>query len=298
MDLPDDLTTEASHSASRDLDRMSPLEIVELMCDEDRSVVAAVAAKTEAIAAAVAAVGDRLAAGGRLFYVGAGTSGRLGMLDAAECPPTFNTHPDTVQGLIAGGEGAVRTAVEGAEDSADQGATDLRQRELSRADVVVGIAASGFTPYVRGAIDHARAVQACTIAITCNEASPLADAVDHPIVVVVGPEIVAGSTRLKAGTATKMVLNMLSTGAMVRLGKTYGNLMVDLQATNSKLRTRTVRLLRRLTDLGEDAATELLATCDGELKTAVVVARRDVSPEEARARLRGTGGQLRCALEG
>jgi len=292
----DHRVTEASNSSSTDLDLLDSAEIVRLMNAEDAKVVAAVAERVDAIGAAVDALADRLRQGGRMFYVGAGTSGRLGILDASECPPTFSSDPEMVQGVIAGGPRAVVSAVEGAEDDVAQAAIDLDQRQLRAGDCVVGIAASGSTPYVLGAMQHARTAGCLTVAVTCNVRTPLAELADHPLEVVVGAEVLTGSTRLKSGTATKMVLNMLSTGVMVRLGKTYQNLMVDLQATNAKLRTRAMRLLLRLTDLDPDAAQELMAACDGSLKVSVVAARLGLSPAQAHARLAENDGGLRAAL--
>lgn len=290
------LTTEAVNPASAELDRLSTLDLVRLINAEDARVAAAVAAQSEAIARAIDTIADRLAAGGRLVYVGAGTSGRLGVLDASECPPTFNAEPGQVVGVIAGGDRALRHAVEGAEDAREAAVDDLRALSLDANDVLVGITASGTAPYVIAALDEARAARAGTIALTCNAATPAADHADLAIAVVVGPEVLAGSTRMKAGTATKLVLNMLSTGAMVRLGKTYGNLMVDLQASNNKLVRRARRILRRLSGLEEKAAEALLAACDGELKTAILVARLDIDAGEARRRLSAANGRLREAL--
>lgn len=264
---------------------------------EDARVATAVAAAAEAIARAIGLVAIRLANGGRLIYLGAGTSGRLGVLDAAECPPTFSTPPGLVLGLIAGGSKALTTAVEGAEDRPALAVADLAAVEVGPLDVVVGIATSGRTPYVIGGLSHARSLGCTTIGFACTPEPELADVSDEVIIVEVGPEIIAGSTRLKAGTATKMVLNMLTTGAMVRLGKTYGNLMVDLRATNSKLLIRSRRLVARLAEVSEEQAEQLLAACDGELKTAVVSRVRGVSPAEARQRLAAAGGQLRQALQ-
>ncbi len=248
------------------------------------------------IGAAIEAISDRLKRGGRMFYLGAGTSGRLGILDASECPPTFNTDPELVQGLIAGGDPAIRSAVEGAEDDENLAVTDLRACSLRSEDCVVGIAASGTTPYVLAGVRYARGQHCLTIGISCNHGAPLAELTDHPLQLLVGPEVLAGSTRLKAGTATKMVLNMLSTGVMVRLGKTYGNLMVDLQATNEKLRARALGLLQRLTGLAEPAAAALMAKCGGELKTSIVSYRLSLAPELARARLAENDGVLRRSL--
>lgn len=292
-----EMTTEAVNPESADLDRLTTSELVRLMNAEDAKVAAAVAAAADTIAAAIDTIAARLEQGGRLVYAGAGTSGRLGVLDAAECPPTFNADPDQVIGLIAGGEEALLHAVEGAEDSRELGVADLDGIPLSAQDVLVGIAASGGTPYVLGALDRAREVGAATIGFTCNAGAPINDHADTTITVVVGPEVLAGSTRMKAGTATKMVLNMLTTGAMVRLGKTYGNLMVDVQASNDKLVRRTSRLVCRLTGLGEADAKELLRRCDGELKTAVVSHRLGIDAATARARLAAAQGRLRAALD-
>jgi N-acetylmuramic acid 6-phosphate etherase len=291
------LTTETPNPASERLDELSPLEIVLLMNAEDAKVAAAVASEAKHIAQAIELIADRLAQGGRLIYVGAGTSGRLGVLDATECPPTFNTPPEMVVGVIAGGPQAMFQSVEGAEDIGPAAVEDLWQLKLSEKDVVVGIATSGRTPYVLAALRFARQVGAYTIGITCNEGAELAKDCDLVIAPIVGPEVLAGSTRLKAGTATKMVLNMLSTGAMVRLGKTYGNLMVDLRATNSKLMDRARRIVATLTGLSRDEAERLLERCNGEVKTAIVVHQLGLTPEEARQRLASCGGRLRQALQ-
>jgi N-acetylmuramic acid 6-phosphate etherase len=290
------LTTEAANPDSADLDKLSSIELVRLINTEDAKIAAAVAEQTEVIAAAVDLIAASLADGGRLIYLGAGTSGRLGVLDASECPPTFNADSGQVLGLIAGGDGALRHAVEGAEDSAHLAAEELRKLRLSAKDVVVGIAASGTTPYVLGALDEARSVGAVTIGLTCNRDAPIAAHADIGIAVVTGPEVLAGSTRMKAGTATKMVLNMLTTSAMVRLGKTYGNLMVDMRASNEKLVGRSLRILQSLSGLTPDEARVVLDTSGGELKTAIVTQRLGVSAEEARQRLQAAGGRLRIAL--
>lgn len=265
---------------------------------EDAKVIDAVAEQADAVAAAIDVIADRLAGGGRLIYIGAGTSGRLGVLDAAECPPTFSTPPELVVGLIAGGPEALTRAIEGAEDRPESGAHDLQQVRLSRKDVVVGIATSGRTPYVIGGLEHARTVQAYAIGLSCNADSELATVADLMIVPVVGPEVISGSTRLKAGTATKMVLNMLSTGAMVRLGKTFGHIMVDLRATNSKLQARSLRIVSQLAGVDWHRATELLSECGGEVKTAIVAHLRNVPPDESRRLLQAANGHLRQALDG
>jgi N-acetylmuramic acid 6-phosphate etherase len=294
--MHENLTTEATNPDSADLDSLSSVELVRLINAEDAKIAAAVAKQTEVIAEAVDVIAARLADGGRLIYLGAGTSGRLGVLDASECPPTFNADPEQVVGVIAGGDRALRHAIEGAEDSADLAAEDLRKLKLSTKDVIVGIAASGTTPYVLGALDEARSVGAATIGVTCNRDAPITAHADICIAVVTGPEVLSGSTRMKAGTATKMVLNMLTTASMVRLGKTYGNLMVDLRASNEKLVGRSLRILQTLSGLSADEARTVLDACGGELKTAIVSQRLDISAAEARQRLLAASGRLRAAL--
>ena len=291
------LTTEARNPASEGLDGLSALELVRLINAEDAKCAEAVAQQAEAIAKGVEVVAHRLSHGGRLVYIGAGTSGRLGILDASECPPTFNADPKQVVGLIAGGPGAMLKAVEGAEDSPELAAEDLRKIDLCSHDVLVGIATSGRTPYVIGALDYARSQGTYTIALTCNRDALMNSRADLSITPIVGPEVLSGSTRMKAGTATKMVLNMLSTGAMVLMGKTYGNLMVDMQATNFKLTERAKRIVVALTGITSDEAAELLKRCGGELKTAIVSQRLHLAPEAARAALQAARGHLRQALE-
>lgn len=294
--LPPSASTEARNQASMSIDSLSALEIVQLMNQEDARVAAAVAAESEVIATAIELIAQRFRVGGRLIYMGAGTSGRLGVLDASECPPTFSVKPAMVIGLIAGGKAALTSAIEGAEDRRDAGASDLQQLELTAHDVVMGIASSGRTPYVIGGLEYARSVNASTIGFACNAGSALIPLSDIMITPVVGPEVVTGSTRLKAGTATKMVLNMLTTGAMVLIGKTYGNLMVDLTATNEKLKDRSQRIVSELTGLAPDAARSLLNQCHGQVKTAIVSHRGQVSPDEAQKILLEHGGHLRRAL--
>jgi N-acetylmuramic acid 6-phosphate etherase len=293
----DRLTTEARNPVSENIDELSPLEIVRLMNAEDAKVAESVGRVAESVARAIEAIADRIRRNGRLIYIGAGTSGRLGVLDAAECPPTFNSPPEMVLGLIAGGYAALTRAVEGAEDHPELAAEDLRRIHLSAQDVVVGIATSGRTPYVIGGLQFAREIGAYAIGLACNDESALAEAADLMITPIVGPEVISGSTRLKAGTATKLILNMLTTGTMVQLGKTYGNLMVDLRATNQKLLLRTRRITAMLTGLSEDQAEQQLVACNGELKTAIVASRRQVSAQVAREILQQAGGQLRKALE-
>lgn len=290
--------TEARNQASQDIDRLTALQLVQLMNAEDAGVAEAVGREAHHIAAAIDVIADRLSRGGRLIYMGAGTSGRLGVLDASECPPTFSTPPELVVGLIAGGRDALTRAIEGAEDDGQQGVEHLQSVHLTAADVVVGIATSGRTPYVIAGLQYARSLGAFTIGLACNSGSALTTVADLMLTPVVGPEVITGSTRLKAGTATKMVLNMLTTGTMVRLGKTYGNLMVDLRATNVKLRDRAQRIVSELTGLTASAAQAILTDCDGELKTAIVAQRCGVPPAVARQRLATAGGHLRLALAG
>ncbi|MEM7473369.1 MAG: N-acetylmuramic acid 6-phosphate etherase [Planctomycetota bacterium] len=290
-------TTEQRNPASTHLDSMSAVEIVRLMNSEDQNALTAVGGVAKELARAVEAVAAAFRAGGRLIYIGAGTSGRLGVLDASECPPTFNSDPSQVVGIIAGGQTALTRAIEGAEDSAEQGREDVQATDLASNDVLVGIATSGRTPYVLGAVEYAKSLQCTTIGISCNAGCELEQQSDIAITAVVGPEVVSGSTRLKAGTATKLILNTLTTGAMVLIGKTLGNLMVDLRATNSKLIDRTQRIVSELTGLDPAPAVSLLSRCDGELKTAVVAHLADCSPSEARDLLLQAGGHLRCVLE-
>jgi N-acetylmuramic acid 6-phosphate etherase len=268
-----------------------------LINQEDAKIAAAVGAEAERIAAAIEIIAERFKQGGRLIYIGAGTSGRLGVLDAAECPPTFSSDPALVVGLIAGGNSAMFRAVEGAEDHPDLAAEDLKQLELSPHDALVGIATSGRTPYVIGGLKYARSIGTIAIGVSCNQASAMEPDTDLLICPVVGPEVLSGSTRMKAGTATKMVLNMLTTGAMVRIGKTYGNLMVDLSATNEKLKQRSLRLVKTFTGLEDAAAAQLLADCGGLLKNAIVAHCCGLSPTEAARRLQAAEGHLRTALE-
>jgi len=294
----DHLTTEQNNPESVAIDQMDPIQIAMLMNREDLKVVAAVERVLPDIARAIEMVTERVQAGGRLIYIGAGTSGRLGVLDASECPPTFNTPPALVVGLIAGGHRALTNAIEGAEDNRQAGEEDLRGVELDAKDVVCGIATSGRTPYVLGGLAYARSLGAATLGVTCNAVSELSEVSDVLIAPVVGPEILSGSTRLKAGTATKMVLNMISTGTMIRIGKTYGNWMVDLRATNVKLKDRSIRIVSGITGLDRERAESLLARCDGEVKTAIVSQALGVEKIEAQLRLKVAGGRLRTAIQG
>jgi N-acetylmuramic acid 6-phosphate etherase len=291
--------TERRNPRTVDIDRASPLEIADMMAAEDALVPGAVAIHRKAIARSIEMAEKAFRAGGRLFYVGAGTSGRLGILDASECPPTFGTNPKLVQGIIAGGKPAITRAQEGAEDRLSDGARDLDAHRLEARDFVVGIAASGTTPYVRGALTHARKRGASTGLIACSPPpADLLDVVDVAIVPLVGPEVIAGSTRLKAGTATKLVLNMITTGAFIRMGKTYGNLMVDLQATNAKLRVRSVRMIAEVCRVNDDTARRLLRAARGRVKTAIVMQALGVTRAEADRRLVQADGRVREIVPG
>src|SRR5579884_3688520 len=291
------LETEKINASSADIDRMSALEMVQVMNAEDAKVAAAVQQELPQVARAIEAIAERMRRGGRLIYFGAGTSGRLGALDAAECPPTFNLPQEKVVGCIAGGEFALWQSVEDLEDSVEAGRADAAKVVVTDADAVVGIAASGRTPYVLGAIAYAKEQGALTIGLACNKQTPLEQEVEIMIAPVVGPEVISGSTRLKAGTAQKMVLNMLSTGTMILLGKTFGNLMVDVQATNRKLRRRAITIVQQATGMGQAAAEALLAACNGEAKTAILAGRANIAPALARERLAAHGNNLRAALE-
>ncbi|WP_405599240.1 N-acetylmuramic acid 6-phosphate etherase [Streptomyces sp. NBC_01410] len=291
------LTTEAFRPELADIDRLPTHEIARIMNGEDVTVPAAVAERLPQIAAAIDATAERMSRGGRLVYAGAGTAGRLGVLDASECPPTFNTDPAEVVGLIAGGPDAMVTAVEGAEDSKELAAADLDALRLTADDTVVGISASGRTPYAVGAVEHARTRGALTIGLSCNAGSALGTAADHGIEVVVGPELLTGSTRLKAGTAQKLVLNMISTITMIRLGKTYGNLMVDVRASNEKLRARSRRIVALATGATDEEIEAALAATDGEVKNAILTILGGVDGPTAARLLTESQGHLRAALQ-
>lgn len=268
------LTTEQRNPATANIDKCSTLEMVRLINDEDKKVAAAVEKVLPQIADAVDLIAQKISGGGRLFYIGAGTSGRLGVLDASECPPTFGVDAELVQGIIAGGNFALTNAVEGAEDDTSAAAVDLDAKNFSSADILVGIAASGRTPYVLSAINHAKNLGAKTIGVSCVENSALAKIVDLAITPITGAEVVTGSTRLKAGTATKLVLNTLTTGAMIRLGKVYGNLMVDVRATNDKLRDRARRIVIAATGCSDAQAADALEKSGGHAKSAIVFLNR------------------------
>ena len=291
------LTTESRNAASENIDTLSTLEMLKVINAEDQKVALAVEAELPAIAGAVDAITAAFAAGGRLIYCGAGTSGRLGILDASECPPTFGTPREQVVGLIAGGKTAILQAVENAEDSREMGEQDLRNLALSERDVVVGIAASGRTPYVIGALTYARSVGAKTAAIACNRNSEIGKLADFAIEPLVGPEVVTGSSRMKAGTAQKLILNMLTTGAMIRSGKVFGNLMVDVEATNAKLLQRQVNIVVQATECTPAQAEAALNACDRHCKTAIVMLLADVSADDARALLSTSRGFIRQAIQ-
>jgi len=291
------LDTEKVNPSTTAIDRMSPLEIVQVINAEDAKVALAVQQVLPHIARAIEEIATKLRRGGRLIYAGAGSSGRLGALDASECPPTFNVPQTMVLACIAGGSQALDQAHEDLEDSQEAGQADLASLAVSGADAVVGITASGRTPYVRGAIAYAKQQAALTIGLVCNANTPLEQEVEIMIAPLVGPEVITGSTRLKAGTAQKMVLNMLSTGTMILLGKTFGNLMVDVQATNYKLQQRALSIVQQATRLDEQAARTLLDATGGEVKTAILVAQSNISPDQARERLTAHGYVLRAALE-
>jgi N-acetylmuramic acid 6-phosphate etherase len=291
------MLTEAQNPATMQIDSLPTREIVAAITNEDASVVPAVAAVGDAIAELVDRVVEGMQQGGRLFYVGAGTSGRLGVLDAAECPPTFNTPPGLVVGLIAGGAKALTQPIEAIEDQPESGRADIAAHNIGSHDVVLGIAASGRTPYVLGALAEARERGAVVAGLACTHPSPLAEVVDIMIAPLVGPEVISGSTRMKAGTAQKLVLNTLSTAVMIRLGKTFGNLMVDVQALNSKLRQRTINIVATATGIDRAEAQAVLAQANEEPKTAIVMVLAQVSADEARQRLAKSQGHVRAALQ-
>ena len=290
------LLTEQANPRSSALDTLSSEQLVDLFCQEDLRAQEAIAAAAPALATAVEAIAERLRHGGRLFYLGAGTSGRLGVLDAAECPPTFCSDPELVQGVLAGGAPALLRSSEGLEDLFDAGRHDLEARGFAAADALVGIAAGGTTPYVHGGLEHARAIGALAIAMACVPAEQVPMPCDIDIRLLTGPELLTGSTRLKAGTATKMALNILSTGVMVRLGKVYGNRMVDVAVTNAKLEDRALRILEDLGDVPRSEGRSLLERSGGSVKLALRMASQGLDVAAARQRLERCGGQLRLAL--
>jgi len=291
-----DKITEKQNPISTAIDKKSTREILEIISHEDAGVAGSVAEALSDIQQFIDALVPRLYRGGRLFYVGSGTSGRLGVLDAAECPPTYRTDPEMVQGIIAGGNEAMIRSLEGAEDITDVGAKAVLDYNITKMDVVLGITASSSTPFVLGALEKAKQLRALTGILICNK-SPELPFVDHILSIIVGPEVITGSTRMKAGTATKMALNMITTTAMIKLNKTYGNLMVDLKASNQKLWDRGARIISHLTEMNYDDALELLKSADGEVKTAVVMSKLKIEIKDARKHLSEKQGSLRKTLD-
>ena len=288
----DKLPTEQRNPNTENIDRLSTIDMVRRINDEDKKVAFAVERELDSIALAVDAIAEALAGGGRLIYCGCGTSGRLGVLDAAECPPTYSTDPEMVKGVMAGGESAMFRAAEGAEDNAEAGRKDMEELGLSGKDVLVGIAASGRTPYVLGAMKYASELGAKTVAVTCNKSSQMNQVADISIGVEPGPEVITGSTRMKCGTAEKMVLNMLSTGTMIKLGKVYGNLMVDVMPTNEKLVRRAVSIVATAANVDEELAKSTLEECGFSVKTAIVMLICGLNADEAKAELDKNGGVI------
>lgn len=289
--------TEEANPRTKDIDRRSTIEIVTLISQEDKLVADAVAGVLDRVAQATDLIVERLRSGGRLIYVGTGTSGRLGVLDASEIPPTFGVSPELVIGIIAGGFDALRRAVEAAEDDPQQAARDLQSHKVASSDVVVGISASGNTPYTLGAVEHATKIGAATVAITCNPVSQMSAIVDVSIAPVVGPEVIAGSSRMKAGTAQKLILNMLSTATMIKLGWVYSNLMSNLRATNDKLLRRACAILSEETGLSGEEATRIFQAAEWDLRIALLMARANLSRDDAERLLDSHGGSVRNALD-
>lgn len=290
------LPTEQRNLETVNIDRVDTLTMVQLLNAQDATVAGSVERALPDIARAIDAITERMKRSGRLIYIGAGTSGRLGVLDASECPPTFNTDPGLVIGLIAGGDHALRHPVENIEDQPEEGKSSLKAIHLSARDAVVGIAASGRTPFVIGALQYARHVGAVTISLSNVQDSRIAEHADIAIAIVTGPETLTGSTRMKAGTAQKMVLNMLSTGTMIRLGKTYSNLMVDVQPSNEKLRDRAIRIVAEAVEIDHDAASNLLDAAASKVKTAILIGLLDLDVRDAETRLASADGVIRAAL--
>lgn len=294
----DKLATEQRNPSSQQIDRVSTTEMLTIINHEDQKVALAVEKIIPQIAQAVELIAARLKQGGRLFYLGSGTSGRLGILDAVECPPTYSTDPELVQGLIAGGYEAIFRAKEGAEDSPELGEKDLREKKLTAHDVVCGLSASGRTPYVLGALTYAKSIGAATIAIDCSPNSAIGQCASLDLCALVGPEVVTGSTRMKAGTAQKLILNMLSTGTMIKLGKVYGNLMVDVKSSNHKLEERARRIVMTATGCRRDEAIQALQESQGRAKTAIVMLLAGIDATAAEKRLSAAHGYTAAALKG
>lgn len=291
------LTTESRNEQSMQIDTANPIEILRIMNEQDQLVALAVKDVLPDVEAAVQFVFESFKNGGRLIYLGAGTSGRLGVLDAVECPPTFSTDPEMVQGIMAGGEGAFLKAVEGAEDQPDLGVSDLKELGLTKNDTVIGIAASGRTPYVIGALRYARSIGARTVALSCNKNAAISKEADQSIEVIVGPEVLTGSTRLKAGTAHKMILNMISTSSMILLGKAYENLMVDVHVSNLKLKERAIGIIRKITGVSYEQALETLEASDLQVKTAIVMIQTGSNKQEAERLLTEANGYVKKAIQ-
>lgn len=290
------LITESRNERTKRIDDMTTEEILTTMNEEDMKVAIAIETVLPEIEQAVEAVVQSFENGGRLFYIGAGTSGRIGILDAVECPPTFSTSRELVQGIIAGGKGAIEVAVEGAEDSVDLGAEDLKERQITKADTIIGIAASGRTPYVAGALKYAQEIGATTVSLTSNENSVISEFADIKIEVITGPEVLTGSTRLKAASAHKMILNMISTTSMIKMGKVYENLMVDVNISNQKLLERAIRIIQTVTDASYEVAKNMLLQANKEVKPAIVMINGDVSYEAAKAYIEEADGYVRQAI--
>ncbi|MEH7352661.1 N-acetylmuramic acid 6-phosphate etherase [Neobacillus drentensis] len=291
------LTTESRNEHSMQIDTANPMDILRIMNEQDQLVALAVKEVLPDVEAAVQFVFESFQNGGRLIYLGAGTSGRLGVLDAVECPPTFSTEPEMVQGIIAGGERAILKAVEGAEDDPELGVSDLKALGLTKNDTVIGIAASGRTPYVIGALRYARSIGAKTVALSCNKNAAISQEADQRIEVIVGPEVLTGSTRLKSGTAHKMILNMISTSSMILLGKAYENLMVDVHVSNQKLKERAIGIIRKITGVSYEVALETLEHADLQVKTAIVMIKTNTTKQEAEQLLVNANGYVKRAIQ-
>jgi N-acetylmuramic acid 6-phosphate etherase len=291
------LTTESRNQQSMQIDTAEAIDILRIMNEQDQLVALAVKEVLPEVEAAVQFVFESFKNGGRLIYLGAGTSGRLGVLDAVECPPTFSTEPEMVVGLMAGGEGAFLKAVEGAEDDPELGVNDLKQLELTENDTVIGIAASGRTPYVIGALRYARSIGAKTVALSCNKNAAISKEADQAIEVIVGPEVLTGSTRLKSGTAHKMILNMISTSSMILLGKAYENLMVDVKVSNLKLKERAIGIIRKITGVSYEVALETLEKSDLQVKTAIVMIMTKTTKQQAEELLAAANGYVKIAIQ-
>ncbi|MEH7333533.1 N-acetylmuramic acid 6-phosphate etherase [Neobacillus drentensis] len=291
------LTTESRNEQSMQIDTANPFDILRIMNEQDQLVALAVKEVLPEVEAAVQFVVASFKKGGRLIYMGAGTSGRLGVLDAVECPPTFSTNPEMVQGLIAGGEGAFLKAVEGAEDQPELGESDLKELGLTKDDTVIGIAASGRTPYVIGALRYARSLGAKTVALSCNKNAAISKEADQAIEVIVGPEVLTGSTRLKSGTAHKMILNMISTSSMILLGKAYENLMVDVHVSNQKLKERAIGIICKITGVSYETASETLEQADLQVKTAIVMIKTNTTKQDAEQLLIEANGYVKKAIQ-